>query len=66
MRRIVPDVYVMEGLRGGRGHVYLLASEGGLTLVDSGMAGVADQIVAQLEEEGYALSDLRNVNLWQK
>ena len=61
MRQIVPDVYLVEGLR--RAHVYLLTLEDGVTLVDSGMAGEADQIVAQLEEGGYALSDLRAIVL---
>jgi glyoxylase-like metal-dependent hydrolase (beta-lactamase superfamily II) len=61
MRQILPDVYLIEGLRSA--HVYLLVSEGGLTLIDSGTAGEADQIAAQLEEGGYVLSDLRTIIL---
>lgn len=61
MRQIVPDVYLIEGLRGA--HVYLLVSTEGLTLVDGAVAGEADQIVAQLEEGGHALSDLQAIVL---
>lgn len=63
MRQIVPDVYLMEGLRGDSGNVYLLASGEGLTLVDSGTAGAADQMVDQLREAGYVLSDLQAIVL---
>ena len=61
MRQIIPGVYLMQNLR--RSHVYLLASEHGLVLIDSGLAGEAEQIVAQLEEAGYSLSDLRTILL---
>jgi glyoxylase-like metal-dependent hydrolase (beta-lactamase superfamily II) len=61
MRQIVPDVYLIERLRGA--HVYLLASAEGLTLVDSGVASDAGQIVAQLEAGGHALSDLQVIVL---
>lgn len=42
MRQVVPDVYLIEGLRAS--HVYVLVSEGGLTLVDSGSPGEATRI----------------------
>jgi glyoxylase-like metal-dependent hydrolase (beta-lactamase superfamily II) len=63
MRQIIPDVYLIEGLRSDSGNVYLLVSGEGLTLVDSGLAGAADQIVAQLQEAGYAISELRAIVL---
>jgi glyoxylase-like metal-dependent hydrolase (beta-lactamase superfamily II) len=61
MRQVVPDVYLIEGLRAS--HAYVLVSEGGLTLVDSGNPGEAAKIVSQLEEGGYTLSDLRTIVL---
>jgi glyoxylase-like metal-dependent hydrolase (beta-lactamase superfamily II) len=61
MRQVVPDVYLIEGLRAS--HAYALVSEGGLTLVDSGSPGGAAKIVSQLEEGGYTLSDLRAIVL---
>lgn len=61
MRQIVPDVYLMEGLLGS--NVYLLVSTEGLTLVDTGLVGGADRIVIQLEEAGYALSELHSIVL---
>ncbi len=61
MRQIIPDVYLMEGLR--RAHVYLLTSEEGVTLIDTGLAGEVDRIVDQLGEGGYALSNLRAIIL---
>jgi len=63
MRQIVPDIYMVEGLRADSGNVYLLVSGEGLTLVDSGLAGAADQIEAQLREGGYRLSDVRAIVL---
>jgi glyoxylase-like metal-dependent hydrolase (beta-lactamase superfamily II) len=63
MRQIVPDVYLIEGLRGDSGNVYLLASEEELTLVDSGLASAPDQIEAQLQEGGFALSELQAIAL---
>ena len=63
MHQIVPDVYLIEGLRGDSGNVYLLASEGEATLVDSGLAGAVDQIEAQLQEGGFALSELQAIAL---
>jgi glyoxylase-like metal-dependent hydrolase (beta-lactamase superfamily II) len=61
MRQVVPGVYLIEGLRAS--HAYLLVSEEGLTLVDSGNPGEATKIVSQLEEVGYTLSDLRTIVL---
>ena len=54
MRQIVPGVYLVEGLR--TAHVYLLASEDGLTLIDGATPGEAGKIATQIEEAGYALS----------
>lgn len=59
MKQIVQDVYLIEGLR--TSNVYLLVSDTGLTLIDAGMAGDADQIAAQIQEGGYALSELATI-----
>lgn len=56
MRQIAQDIYLIEGLRAA--HVYVLASEEGLTLIDSGTPGEADKIVTQIEEAGYTVSDV--------
>jgi glyoxylase-like metal-dependent hydrolase (beta-lactamase superfamily II) len=61
MRQVVPDVYLIEGLRAS--HVYLLVSEDGLILIDSGSPGEATQIESQLEEGGHRLSDLQTIVL---
>jgi glyoxylase-like metal-dependent hydrolase (beta-lactamase superfamily II) len=57
----MPDVHLMDGLRGC--NVYLLTSTEGLTLVDAGLAGDADRIVAQLQEAGHAPSELHTIVL---
>jgi glyoxylase-like metal-dependent hydrolase (beta-lactamase superfamily II) len=59
MRQGLPDIYLIEGLRVA--HVYVLISEEGLTLIDSGTPGEAGKIVKQIEEGGYALSDIRAI-----
>lgn len=61
MREIVQDVYLLEGLRSS--NVYLLVSDGGLALVDTGLASDAERIVAQIEQGGYALAALRAILL---
>jgi glyoxylase-like metal-dependent hydrolase (beta-lactamase superfamily II) len=60
MRQVIPDVYLIEGLRGA--NVYALADEG-LTLVDSGLTADVEPIAAQLEEAGYALSAVHTLVL---
>jgi glyoxylase-like metal-dependent hydrolase (beta-lactamase superfamily II) len=59
MKQIVHDVFMLEGLRGA--HVFLLVSEDGLTIVDSATPGATDQIETQLQEGGYALSDVGSI-----
>ncbi|MBN1955946.1 MAG: MBL fold metallo-hydrolase [Anaerolineae bacterium] len=59
MKPIVQDVYLLDGLR--MGNVYLLLSDGGLTLVDAAMAGDGARIVAQIEGSGYDPASLRSV-----
>ena len=61
LRQVVSNVYSIEGLRGA--NVYLLVSDKGLTLVDSGLAADVERIAAQLLEAGYALSDLHSIVL---
>ena len=60
MQQIVPDVYWINERAA---NAYLLVSEDGLAMVDSGMAGAADRIAAQLQAEGHTLSDLRIIVL---
>lgn len=59
MREVVPQVYLMEGLRGA--NAYLLASGGELTLIDGGLPGDADRIADQILESDRALSELRTI-----
>ena len=59
MRQIVHDIHMLEGLRGA--HVFFLVSEDGLTIVDSATPGGTDWIEAQLQEGGYALSDVGSI-----
>jgi glyoxylase-like metal-dependent hydrolase (beta-lactamase superfamily II) len=61
MRELVPGVYLIEGLP--RAHAYVLDAADGWTLIDSGVAGDADQIMAQLDSGGYDLANLRSIVL---
>ena len=60
MQQIVPDVY---WIRGRAANAYLLVSDDGLIMIDSGMAGEADRIAAQSQAGGHALSDLHTIVL---
>jgi len=61
MREVVPDVHLFDDL--GIANVYLLVSEDGLTLVDTGLANHADDVGGQLLEAGFAMTDVRHIVL---
>jgi len=61
MRQIMPAVYLIEGLR--IANVYVLVADTGLTVIDTGYPGAADQIATELEKSGYALSDVQTIIL---
>jgi glyoxylase-like metal-dependent hydrolase (beta-lactamase superfamily II) len=61
---IVAGVYLLSsflGIGAWGANVYLLVDGGDLTLVDTGLPGRADQIVAQIEELGYSPSDVKRI-----
>ena len=59
MKQIGQDMYLFEGLRGC--NTYLLVSDSGLTLVDSGMAGDVDRILAQIRQLDLDPSNVRSI-----
>jgi glyoxylase-like metal-dependent hydrolase (beta-lactamase superfamily II) len=61
MRQVVPDVYLMEGLRGA--NVYLLVPDRHLTLIDTGLPGDADRILDQILQSDRHISELRTIVL---
>jgi len=61
MRQVMPGVFRFEDL--GIANVYLLVSDSGLALVDTGTAASADEIGGQLLEAGHAMADVRHIVL---
>jgi glyoxylase-like metal-dependent hydrolase (beta-lactamase superfamily II) len=61
MKQVVTDIFISEGLRSA--NVYLIRSGGGLTLVDTGMKGEADEIAIQIQGKGFVLNEVRNIVL---
>ena len=61
MQRVAEGIYWIEGARGC--NVYVLTSGEGVTLVDTGMAGEAGRLDAELRQQGYALSQVRRIVL---
>jgi len=61
MREIVPGVFQIEGLWGSC--AYALAVDNGVVLIDSGVPGVAGQILVELRAAGYGAGDLRAIVL---
>jgi glyoxylase-like metal-dependent hydrolase (beta-lactamase superfamily II) len=60
---IVAGVYLLSsffGVGAWGANVYLLVDDG-LTLVDTGFSGRADQILRQIEELGYSPSDIKRI-----
>jgi len=61
MKQVVTDIFISEGLQSA--NVYLIRSSGGLTLVDTGMKGEADEIAIQIQGRGFTLNEVRNIVL---
>jgi len=61
MRQITPTVCIFDGLPVS--NVYLLTSDSGLTLIDTGLAAGVGAILTQLEAGGRKTSDLRTIVL---
>jgi glyoxylase-like metal-dependent hydrolase (beta-lactamase superfamily II) len=61
MRELVPGVRLIEGLP--RAHVYVLDAADRWTMVDSGLTGDADRIMAELDSAGYDLVNLQAILL---
>lgn len=59
MQELVSGVHKLEGVLGA--NVYLLESNSGLTLVDSGMFFHANRILSQMAQAGYSLNDLKAI-----
>ena len=61
MHQVVPDVYLLEGLRVS--NVYLLTGNDHWTLIDSGLRGDANTITSQLRDAGFPVAKLRAIVL---
>ncbi len=61
MRRLLPGLFLLEGLRASA--VYVLAVEGGLVMIDSGMPHAEARIAAELRAARYTSLDLRAIVL---
>lgn len=59
MQRITQGVYLMEEMRGCNS--YLLVSEDGLALLDTGLSSDVNRMVSQIREAGLDPSDLRSI-----
>jgi glyoxylase-like metal-dependent hydrolase (beta-lactamase superfamily II) len=59
--KIAPDVHMIEGV--GPASIYLLASDGELTLMDTGLTCKIDKAIAGIEQTGHAISDLKTIVL---
>ena len=61
MHQVVPDVYLLEGLRVS--NVYLLTGNDRWTLIDSGLRGEANRIARQLQDAGFPVAKLHAIVL---
>ena len=53
MIQITQDIYMLDNV--GSAPAFLLPSEDGFTLIDTGMPGKAKQLITQHEENNYVL-----------
>jgi glyoxylase-like metal-dependent hydrolase (beta-lactamase superfamily II) len=61
VKEIVPGIHLVEGLRAA--HAYLLISDEGQVLLDTGTPSEADRIEREIEEGGFSLSDVKTIVL---
>lgn len=61
MKRLLPGIFNMEGLRLGR--VYAIEAPDGLTLVDTSLPGSLPQIEKDLQSAGYQLGAIKRILL---
>ena len=61
MRQLLPDIYILEGLR--LSNVFLFVAGDGLTLIDTGMVGEARKIIEQLVNGGFDTETLKRIIL---
>lgn len=59
MKQIIPGVYTITGLMGGR--VYLIEDADGLTLIDTSLPNAAPKIIQQIEGMGRKMSDVKRI-----
>jgi hydroxyacylglutathione hydrolase len=59
MKTLPEDIHKFDGV--GPSHVYLLASDDGFTLIDTGV--FYNRMIAQMKQVGYAVTDLKTIVL---
>lgn len=59
MKQILPNIFTFQGLMLGR--IYAIQDSDGLTLIDTGMPGIHNKVVNQLEKAGYSPSDVKRI-----
>lgn len=59
MRQIVPQIYTFNGLLAGR--VYMLQDQDGLTLVDASISNAGPKILAQIQQAGHHLNEVKRI-----
>lgn len=61
MIQIMPDVHMLKDV--GSAPAFLLVSDGELALIDTGMIGQTSKVIAQMEDKGFAVSDVQTIVL---
>jgi glyoxylase-like metal-dependent hydrolase (beta-lactamase superfamily II) len=61
MIQIAPDVHMLEDV--GSAPAFLLVTGNELALIDTGMIGETPKVIAQMEEKGFAASDVQMIVL---
>jgi glyoxylase-like metal-dependent hydrolase (beta-lactamase superfamily II) len=61
MRKILDDIHLIAGI--GEAHVFVLDSQNGFTLIDTGIFKKTHLLIAQLEQNGYSVKDLQMIVL---
>jgi glyoxylase-like metal-dependent hydrolase (beta-lactamase superfamily II) len=61
MNQIAPDVHMLEDV--GSAPAFLLVTGNELSLIDTGMVGETPKLIAQMEDAGFAVSDIRMIVL---
>ncbi len=61
MREIIKNIFIIEGI--GSANVYLLNTDDGFVLIDSGIFKMTHKLISEIEGDGFSVANLKTILL---